>query len=266
MGAQASPVGSGHGDVAVVKQVFEAFARRDIEAVLGWMHPQVRLWVVTAAVSRGGRPYVGHEGVRDYWRDAGRLWEALELLPVEFDRMDGAVVVLGEVRARGAAGSLRQPAVWTWKLSDGMVVDCRVDSDLRAAREALGEAHSVTELLRAFHDAFNRRDAEAMVALADPGVVAYPAAVSRAGRRYAGHAGLRHWIRDMAAVDRGHTVTAREVRRLAEERWAVLGEVIIDDAPVSPFASFAYVRRGLVSEVREFLSDEAILREIAYLP
>jgi ketosteroid isomerase-like protein len=266
MTGQESVSQPGDRNTELVKQVFEAFARRDVEAALEWIHPQIRLWAVTAAVSRGGRPYVGHEGIREYWRDVQRLWQELNLVPVEFELIGEAVVVLGEVRARGVAGVLRQPAVWTWKLSDGLVVDCRVDSDVRAAREALGEAQTVADILRAYHDGFNRRDAEAMIALADPGIVSYPAITTRARRKYLGHEGLRNWIRDVVAADHGHTVAAREVRRLEEERWAVLGDVMIDEAPVSPFAAFAHVQRGLVSEVREFLSEEAILRQLAYLP
>jgi ketosteroid isomerase-like protein len=253
-------------DIEVVRRAFDAFARRDIEAALEEMDRQVRLWVVTAAVRRAGRPYVGHEGVRDYWRDVERLWQHLELVPIDFELIGDAVVVLGEVRARGPAGALRQPAVWTWRLRDGMVVECRVDSDVRAARDALGEAQSVAEILRGFHDGFNRRDAEAMVAVAEPGVISYPAILSRARRKYVGHEGLRNWVRDVDAADHGHTVAASEVRRIEDERWAVLGQVIIDETPVSPFAAFARVHRGLVSEVREFLSDEAILSKLAYLP
>jgi ketosteroid isomerase-like protein len=254
-----------HEDIEVVKLTFDAFARRDADAALQWIDPQVRLWLVTAAVSRGGRPYVGHEGFREYWRDVHRLWQQLELVPVEFELIGDAVVVVGEVLASGPAGVLRQPAVWTWKLSDGLVVDCRVDSDVSAAREALGLAQSVEEILRGYHDAFNRRDAEAMIALADPDILSYPAPVSRARRKYVGHEGQRDWIRDVVAADHGHTVGTREVRRLDAERWAVLGHVTIDQATVSPFAAFARLDRGLVKEVREFLSDEAILRHLEYI-
>jgi ketosteroid isomerase-like protein len=254
-----------HDDIEVVKRAFDAFARRDMDAALQWIDPQVRLWLVTSAVSRGGRPYVGHEGFREYWRDAYRLWQELELVPIEFELIGDAVVVLGEVLARGPAGALRQPAVWTWKLSGGLVVDCRVNSDVSAAREALGEAQSVEEILRGYQAAFNRRDAEAMIALADPAIISYPAPVSRARRKYVGHEGQRDWIRDVLAADHGHTVAAREVRRLEGERWAVLGQVMIDQAPASPFAAFARFERGLVTEVREFLSDEAILRHLDYI-
>lgn len=264
VGEPASPTSSEN--VETVKRIFEAFSRRDIDAVLRFFDPNVRLWVVTAAVTRGGRPYVGHEGIRQYARDVERLWRELTLLPIEFDEVGPAIVVLGEVRARGAAGDLRQPTVWTWKFSGGLVVECRVDSDVRAARDALGESKEVEELLRAYVAAFNRRDVEAMIALADPGIVNHPTPVSRASRTYVGHQGLRNWIRDVRATGRGDTVVPREIRRLDEERWAVLGELVVDEAPVSPFASLIDMSRGLITEAHEYLSEESLLREVGHVP
>jgi hypothetical protein len=49
-----------------------------------------------------------------------------------------AVVVLGYVPAEAVAGALRLPVVWTWRLRDGLVTECVVHSDERAARRALG--------------------------------------------------------------------------------------------------------------------------------
>jgi len=249
-----------------VRRVFDAFARRDVEGALELVHPQVRLWVVTGAVTREGRPYVGHDGIREYFRDVNRLWRALELRPLELCEFGGAVVVLGEVRARGAAGELRQATAWTWKFRDGLVIDCRVDSDLPAARKALGEAKTVEDLIRGFVAAFNRREAEAMIAFADPRIVAYPAKVSRTSRSYAGHQGLRHWVQDVVANDRGQRIAAREVRKLEAQRWAVLGELTIDAVPLSPFASLFAVAHGLITEAHEYLSEESLLRELDYLP
>jgi ketosteroid isomerase-like protein len=250
----------------IVKRVFDAFARRDLETALELMHPQVRLWVVTAAVTREGRPYVGHNGIREYFRDADRFWRALELRPLEFDEIGEAVVALGEVHARGPAGALKQPTVWTWKFTDGRVIDCRVDSDLRAAREALGQSKAVENLLRAFVAAFNRRDADAMIALADPAIIVRPAASGRMRREFVGHEGLRDWIRAVLANDYGLTVAAHEVRKLEEDRWAVLGNLVDHEEPVSPFASLASVADGLITNVREYLSEESLLRELGYLP
>jgi ketosteroid isomerase-like protein len=252
--------------IKTVRGVFQAFATRDLEQALAFIHPQVRLWVVTAAVAREGRPYVGHDGIRQYFKDVDRVWEAIELLPLEFEVVGDAIVVLGEVRARGPAGELRQPAVWTWRFRDGLVIDGRVDSDLRAARDALGLASTVEDLVRRYVATFNRRDIDEMIALTDPGVVTYPLVIPGVRRKYAGHQGLRHWIRDVVAGDIGYCVVVREVRQLEEQRWALLGELVIDEAPVSPFASLLSVVDGLVDEAREYLSEEDLLRQLRHLP
>jgi ketosteroid isomerase-like protein len=254
--------------VETVDRVFEAFARRDLDGVLEFLHPQVRLWVVTSTVTRDGRPYVGHAGIREYFADATRIWRELELLPVRFEAVDEAVIVVGEVHARGPAGELRQPAVWSWKFRDGLVIDCRVDSDVTAAREALGDATATEELLRAYVAAFNERHPEEMIALSDPSIVNYPTAISHGSRRgYVGHRGLRTWIDDVLTNDPGHTIRVRSIQKIEADRWAVLGELFIDRLPVSPFASLIEVSAGgMITEVREYLSEESLLRELGHLP
>jgi hypothetical protein len=194
------------------------------------------------------------------------MWKALELVPVEFDQFGQAVVVLGEVRASGPAGELRQPAVWTWKFTNGLVIDCRVDSDVRAAREALGRSETVERMLHGYVAAFNRRDTEAMLALADPAIVTHPVVISRSSRQYLGHQGLRNWIRDLLSSEVAYTIEPHEIRKLENDRWAVLGELLIDDEPISPFASLVAIARGQITESREYLSEEALLRELGHLP
>jgi ketosteroid isomerase-like protein len=252
--------------VETVRQVFDAFGRRDIERVLTFMHPRVRLWSVTAAVTRQGRPYVGHDGIREYARDVDRVWRELELLPIDFQVLGQAILSVGEVRARGGAGELRQQTVWTWRFSDGLVVECRVDSDVRAAREALGESSAVDDLLRAYISAFNRRDLQAMTALTDPAFVNQPWSVSQTTRKYLGHQGLRDWIRHVDALHGGHTVEPREVRKLEDTQWALLGRLLVDDEAVSPFACLFGVSRGLIADAREYLTEESLLVELGYLP
>ena len=285
-------------NASTVRRVFDAFARRDVEGalelasgrLLSWSEDgSLRVWSAHGTplaalaghtggvygalaladgrlLSWSGHPYIGHAGIRQYAHDVERVWQQLDLQPIEFDDVGDAIVVLGEVRARGAAGALREPTVWTWKFRDGLVIDCRVDSDLPAARKALGEAKTVEDLIRGFVAAFNRREAEAMIAFADPRIVAYPAKVSRTSRSYAGHQGLRHWVQDVVANDRGQRIAAREVRKLEAQRWAVLGELTIDAVPLSPFASLFAVAHGLITEAHEYLSEESLLRELDYLP
>jgi hypothetical protein len=104
-----------------------------------------------------------------------------------------------------------------------------------------------------------------MIALADPGIVNYPSVISHGARKYVGHQGLRNWMREILADYAGYTVAAREVRRVEGERWALLGELIVDDVPVGPFASLLGVARGLITEAREFSTEERMLSELQRL-
>lgn len=257
-----SPTPSGRERIETVRRVFEAFARRDVDAALTFIHAHVRLWVVTAAVARGGRPYIGHEGIRQYFEDANRLWQALELSPIEFEEVGEAIVVLGEVRARGVAGELRQPAVWTWTFRDGLVLDCRVDSDVTVARAALGESTTVEQLVHTYVAAFNRRDVDEMITLVDPAIVNRPSVLTSGSRDYLGHQGLRNWMRDVVSDDAGQQLVPYEVRKLEDQRWALLGEVTVAGEPISPVASLLHVARGLIIQVHEYRSEESLLSEL----
>jgi ketosteroid isomerase-like protein len=133
---QESPIGL---QVELVRRLFEAFGRRDVEAALELLDPDVRFMPVTAHASRGGEAYVGHAGIREYFEDVAALWQELDLVPLEFEAVLGVVVVIGEVHARGPSHELRAPAVWTWMLRDGLIVEGSVHSDVASALAALGE-------------------------------------------------------------------------------------------------------------------------------
>jgi ketosteroid isomerase-like protein len=124
--------------VEVVRRLFEAFERRDVEAALELLDPNVKFSSVTAHVARDGRPYEGYAGIREYFTDALELWEELELVPLEYQAVIGVVVVIGEVRARTQTGEFTAPVVWTWKLRGERVLEGSIHSDLSRARDALG--------------------------------------------------------------------------------------------------------------------------------
>ena len=124
--------------VEVIRRLFEAFERRDVDGALELLDADIRFFPVTAHLARDGRPYAGHAGIREYFRDAVELWEELELVPLEYQAVVGVVVVIGEVRARARTSEFAAPAVWTWRLRGERVIEGSVHSDLSCAREALG--------------------------------------------------------------------------------------------------------------------------------
>jgi ketosteroid isomerase-like protein len=111
-----------HGSVALVECLFEAFGRRDADALLELMSPDIEFYGPTATVLNEGRCYRGHEGIRRYLSDAAQLWQSLEISPRTFREVGNHVVVLGRVKARAADGlELDTPAAWVWRVQAGRI-------------------------------------------------------------------------------------------------------------------------------------------------
>ena len=124
--------------------MFAAFDRRDLEATLAFLHPEVELSVPGTASAAGRRePYRGHEGVRRYFADVDAVWTELEVIPEDPRAVADAVVIFGRARGRRRPDSPRaepepesflpapgeafeQGVLWTWKLRDGLIVSGRV--------------------------------------------------------------------------------------------------------------------------------------------
>jgi ketosteroid isomerase-like protein len=114
--------------VEIVRCLLDAFNRRDAEAILELVDPEARLVSMTGRLVRAGEPYVGHDGLLDYLADAERLWPGLQVEVGQIQAAGDAVVVLGYVHAEAAAGTVRLPLVWTWRLRDGLITECVVHS------------------------------------------------------------------------------------------------------------------------------------------
>ena len=124
----------------VVASLFEAFSRRDLPSVLELVHPEVVFQPMTAAVTRAGEPYRGHEGIRRYSEDVESHWVQLTIRPKQIRGAGRAVVVLGLVSGSGAGGSFEDaPTTWVVKFRDGLVAHAQIFSDERHVVDALAE-------------------------------------------------------------------------------------------------------------------------------
>jgi ketosteroid isomerase-like protein len=121
---------SGHSDVDVVRAIYAAFARRDVDAALAHIAADCELHVegTSRAAGRAG-PYRGHDGVRAYFADVGRVWDRLELHADDVRAVPGSVIVIGHVDAMRGGEKLRRAVVWSWRVADGKATYARV-SDL----------------------------------------------------------------------------------------------------------------------------------------
>jgi ketosteroid isomerase-like protein len=119
-------------DLVVVKAIYAAFARRDLDGALPYIAPDCELHAAgTAAAAGSESPYRGHEGVRRYFADVAAVWEELVLHAEDFRVIPGSVIVLGHVSAVRDGQPMQRAIVWTWKLRGGLATSVRV-SDMGA--------------------------------------------------------------------------------------------------------------------------------------
>ena len=114
-------------DVDVARAIYAAFADRDLERALEYVDPDCEIHLVGTA-RRAGRlePYRGHDGMREYFADVGRVWDELAIHADDFRSVPGSVVVMGVVTGRRGDQEIRRAAVWTWRVRDGRAVYVRV--------------------------------------------------------------------------------------------------------------------------------------------
>jgi ketosteroid isomerase-like protein len=115
------------GDLEVVRAVYAAFARRDLDAALAYLAPDCELDARGTAEAAGhSAPYKGHDGVRRYFADVAAVWDELVLHAEDFRALPGSVVVIGHVTARRGEERMHRSVVWTWKVKDGLALSAKV--------------------------------------------------------------------------------------------------------------------------------------------
>jgi ketosteroid isomerase-like protein len=111
----------------VVRAIYDAFARRDAEAAIGFITPDCELDLAgTARLAGRSGPYRGHDGMREYFRDVERLWEELVLHTEDIRVIPGSVIVIGHVTGRRQGLDVKRSSVWTWRVKDGRALSVKV--------------------------------------------------------------------------------------------------------------------------------------------
>jgi ketosteroid isomerase-like protein len=113
---------SGEDAEKIVRGAYEAFSKRDIEALRKLSDPRIEIHTVTGMVAGRDEPYQGHEGIEEYLRDVAELWDEIELLPADFRPLsESRLVVFGRVRARRALAVIDAPNAWLWEVGEGRI-------------------------------------------------------------------------------------------------------------------------------------------------
>jgi ketosteroid isomerase-like protein len=111
----------GADNVAVVTRVFDAFARRDADAMIELVDPGV-LFEPAPTFARPQRSYLGHSGMRQYFEDVADTWERLEVNIQEYRHAGNYVLAFGRIYASGGGSVADDPASFVWRLEGGKVV------------------------------------------------------------------------------------------------------------------------------------------------
>jgi ketosteroid isomerase-like protein len=124
----------------IVRDVFDAFTRRDTEALLALCDPEIVFTPPTGRLAGRDEPYRGHDGLRTYLADVARVWQELRSEPDEYIELGDRVLCTGRMYAWGIGRVIDAPAGWVWRIRDGRVVEGTVYETRRAAYEAVGMA------------------------------------------------------------------------------------------------------------------------------
>ena len=123
------------------KRAFDAINRRDAEALLSELDPEVE-WHGAILMAIGGKQavYRGHPGVRKWLRD---LYETLSEFQAEYPDirdLDDRTVAIGHFHARGTASEveIESPHATVVEFKDGKGIRIRTFLDPNDALEAVG--------------------------------------------------------------------------------------------------------------------------------
>jgi ketosteroid isomerase-like protein len=129
---------AGNSNVAVVEALFDAFARRDPEAMIELMSEDV-VFEPASTEQATREPYRGHEGIHRYLRDLTRTWAEFRVTIHEYRGAGDRVLAVGRVYARSNSPVFISDSEisFVWWLRDGRIVHGRTYTDPHEADAAL---------------------------------------------------------------------------------------------------------------------------------
>lgn len=113
----------------MVRAVFDAFGRRELDAALIHMTEDVELWPLGTAAEIGRtEPYRGHDGIREYFADLGTTWEYLRIVPGDLRVAANGVVAFGTAYGRTVDGHEHDGVgvIWVVRMREQRVRSIRI--------------------------------------------------------------------------------------------------------------------------------------------
>ena len=125
----------------VVHRAYEAWSRRDVEALLEVVHPESEARPILGA-NIGTSVYRGREGLREWFHDLHQEWETFETTVTGIDERGDRALLIVQVHARGrASGVVIDDALYHLvEVRDGMILRLEAFQDKGDAMAALDAA------------------------------------------------------------------------------------------------------------------------------
>jgi ketosteroid isomerase-like protein len=128
-------------NVDVVKRGMECFERRDVEATIELLDPEVE-WHPAFTALLGGETTVfrGHDGVREAIRQFWEVFSETHFEVSEIRDLGDHALAIGTMHARGAESGAEIESPWAWLVRSerGKATSIRVFTDPAEAIEAAG--------------------------------------------------------------------------------------------------------------------------------
>ena len=196
-------------NVEIVRRLYDAFNRGDVNATLDCFHPDV---VIDASHRVDGRVGHGREEMLAIFSEWMETWEDWREQVEEIRDAGDRVLVISTQRGRGKGSGV------DWEQGFGMLYDFlgnrigrwTIYDDPSAALEAAGLSRDTAmevpeayfEATRKLLDAWSRRDAEAIVAMVHEGFEWHPALTAGGfeGTTYRGPDDMRRYLAELDEV------------------------------------------------------------------
>ena len=127
--------------VEAYRRGVDAFNRRDVEAFLREVDPEIELHA-SLMTMLGGEATVrhGHDGLREQFRDLGEAFSEFRLEITEIRDLDERLVAIGHLRGRGRASGaeVNSPIGYVVELKNGKAIRIHDYFDPDEALEAAG--------------------------------------------------------------------------------------------------------------------------------
>jgi uncharacterized protein len=110
--------------VAFAQAAWEAFNRRDFDALLDFVHPEIEWIPAQGPGGMEGSVYRGAEAFERWAREElDELWSGFHAEDLEIRDLGERVLTLGRVRGRGRASGVEVDAEFAqlWELKDGRI-------------------------------------------------------------------------------------------------------------------------------------------------